>query len=182
VTSSRGELFAAAQESGLLAQAFDPAVHSGSGTALTGGVVHLIRVWVPRNILASNLVYRVTGAASGLTSAFAGVYDDTGLLVAKTADISATYGGTGEKSSPLADVALTPGRSLQGERFYYVAHLAAGTTPPSLLRGGAVLGVNIGQQAPFRFGTVGSGLADLPAAISLPSVAALSVAFFTGVT
>lgn len=168
----------AEQYSGLKAANYHPAAAINNG-ALTAGVEQLIEVFVPEDFLCSTVHVALVGTAGvTLANCFAGLRDDQGNLVGVTADQSSQWTSTGNKPMAL----VTPVR-VQGQRRWYVALLVgSAVTMPTFARGGNTVVSNIGAVAPFRFGTIGSGLTALPASIALGSVAAAQGAFLAGLS
>jgi hypothetical protein len=176
-TTFRGEVVD--EDHDLLAEVFDAAVSNGGGTILAAGVLTVSRIYVPRNMLVTNIIAQVTTAGATLTAGqcFAGIYDDTGARVGVTADQSTPWVSTGVKV-----MALTAPVNLQGGRYYYVAFVSNGTTQPTFLRGANVAAITAGQAAPFRFGTVLTGQTSLPATITPSAVAAATHATWVGLS
>lgn len=112
-----------------LAWNYDPGMASGqSGT--TAGVLHMIRIDVPVDITATNMVVAIQTAGATLTAGqnFGALYNSTGTRVAVSADQATAFTGTGVITIPFtASAALSPG-------VYYAALLTNGTTQPMFMR------------------------------------------------
>lgn len=166
-------------DQGMLAWSYDPATAAAT-TALTAGVVSLVRFRIRVTSTANSLSCGVTTAGSGLTAGqnFMGIYSAAGTLLRNTGDLSTVWNSTGAKIAALtSSVSLTPG-------YYYLAMLANGTTPPTLARGGNSTNSlqNAGTTATtLRFATYGSGQTTLPTPLTLASMAASGITWAVAV-
>lgn len=152
----------------LITWTMDPAIAAG-GTALTSGVLHLIKIKLPEDSSVTNVIACITSGGVTLTAGqnFGALYTSSGTLVAITADQSASWTGAGAKTMALVGgpYSLTAGT-------YYGALLSNGATPPSWLRGHGVSTstLNIGLTAATgRALTSGAGLTTPPASVTLAS-------------
>ena len=123
------------------------------------GWVYLSAVWLPRATTVTNVILNIGTAGSGLTGAFAGLYQG-GNLLAATADQSTEWTSTGLKTMPLTAPVLA------SEGLAYVALFCAGssTTAPSFsLYQQASFPVLAGLQRAGAFG--GGSIVTFPATL-----------------
>lgn len=151
---------------------YDPAVTgSGSGTAVTGGKLYVMRITAQTTATISNIVAAVGTAGASLTSGqnYAAIYDGTsGVQLGATGDQTTNWASTGVITMALtSSIAITAGQEL------LIALLANGTTPPSFVRSGAtgVSAPNAGlsTSSPLRFSTYGSAQTSLPPSLTISS-------------
>lgn len=165
---------------GLLAWVGDPGYLAGSLTT-TAGVIHLLKIKLPKAVTITNVVHRQTGGAISLTSGqnFAALYDTSGNRVAVTADQTTNWSTAGYKTSPLTATYDAP------TGFIYVALLFNGTTPPNMPRYGTATLFNNGGLAAdaLRFAQTGSSETSMPTTITMASlVDDATAAFWAGVS
>jgi hypothetical protein len=145
---------------------FDPTIPT-STSAATAGRLEMMRVRVRSSGTRTKAVISVGTAASGLTSAYAAVFDAAGNQLAVTADIASTISSTGVKSlTMVANYTLTAGQDV------YVAILQVGGTPAAFHR--AVTSAGLGNAglnaaAGYRFMSSGSGLTAMPSTVTITS-------------
>lgn len=163
-------------DQGLIGWAFDPATCQ-TGTALTGGVVNLTKVFLrePRKI--STIHWAANVASSGATAGqnHVGLYKPDGTRIATT-DITSAVGSTGRK-----DTAITPVTVSDVDWVWVAWVLNASTSNANLLRGfvSGVAGVtcNVGlTAATARFGTILTGQTTLPTTITPGSIGFAGIA------
>jgi hypothetical protein len=166
---------------GLLAWVGDPGAMAGSLT-ITAGIIHLLKIKLPKAITISNIVHRQSGGTISLTSGqnFAALFDTSGTQVAITADQTTNWGTAGYKTSALT----APYAAAAG--FIYVAFLFNGSTPPNLPRYNttATFFNNAGLAASaLRFAQSGSGLTSMPSSITMSGlIDDATASFWAGVT
>lgn len=99
-----------------------------TGTAPASGTVVMMRMPTLSRALTVNGVYLYrAAAASGLTAAYAGLYDAGGNRVAVSANVSGNWGAVGTQQTAFtAPYAAALGAQL------YAAMLFVGTTPPQI--------------------------------------------------
>jgi hypothetical protein len=156
----------------------DVAVNT-AGEAITAGVLFLTKVMVTPGSTLANLLARIDTKGEGLKASecFAGIYGPTGSLLGVTADQHTSWESTGIK-----EMALTAHESgslkLGAEvKWVYAVFLANGTTMPVFT---APAGSSTPQAADMgltasnglRAGTILTGQKELPASITIASVAA----------
>jgi hypothetical protein len=173
----------APSDNNLLGAAFDPA-QIGSNSALTAGVLFLVKVPILAGGTVSNVWYGFNTGGTTLTAGqnLVGVYNSSGTLIGTSADQTTAFGASGSHTAAITAVsgqslAIAPGG------FVYAAFLCNGTTPPTLWRSGSQnAGNNIGLTAGnWRFCTIGTGQTALPASVNLASTTSVS-AFWAGVS
>lgn len=149
---------------GMTAWTYDPSFAS-STTLLTAGTLYRIALDLRDPTVVTGIHSLFSTAGSGLTAGqnFVGLYNSSGTLIAEAnADTFFTSTNTGARVT-FSPVFCKPGK-------YYVAYLANGTTPPTLLRtNGAFTGtnnVNLSAST-YRYATNGTALTALPATITL---------------
>lgn len=155
---------------------YDPAlVSSGSGSTGTAtGTLYLMKISSQTGGTVSNIIVTVGTAGSSLTSSqnWAGIYDDTGTLVAQTNDQTTAWTSTG-----VITMALQSSITFQAGRDYFAGFLTNGGTPPLFVATNAGGGVttpnaNLGSTK-RRFSThTTTGLTTLPATITMVSTSA----------
>jgi hypothetical protein len=164
---------------GLLGWVGDPGYLAGS-LAVTAGIIHLLKVKLPKAVTISNIVHRQSGTPT-LTADqnFAALFDAAGNRVAVTADQTTAWGTSGTKVSALtSSYAASAG-------FIYVGLLFNGSTPPNLPRyGQSTVFANVGLTAAnLRFAQSGSSLTSMPSSITMSSnVDDATGAFWAGVS
>lgn len=148
---------------GLLGWNFDP-VSASANTQLNAGKIYLLELAVPSALTITNLVAYLNNAGSGLSAGqnFAGLYNAAGNQVGVTADLSGAWASGGNKAMPLT----APYAAAAG--IYYVALLANGTTPPSLIAASpSGQAANAGLSgAPWRFASKSGAATVLPASLT----------------
>lgn len=126
---------------GYIAMAWDPAVGSGTATALTpAGTVWVVRVPVPYQCIVTNVILYMAGAGSSLTANQCGaaLYQNNALLSATAMTQSTTWNSTGLKTMALTTPqTVTPG--VADVAFFY-----NGTTGPAPLKANAATVGNLG--------------------------------------
>lgn len=146
------------------AWAFDTAAIQSTFTP-TAGIVYLAAMYIPKTTTPTGVCIQVPTAGTGLTNCFAGLYDNTGTLLATSADMSTALQTTGAKALSIAPGTIGAGK-------YWAALLIGGaTTSPAMNAGGNVLRYG---GAPFRFSRSGTGQTSLPATITLSGVSGLN--------
>ena len=169
-------------DSGYLAWNFDPAQQQG-GTILVTSNVYLARVNIRQAISVSNVLAYITTPGSGLTASqnFAGLYNSAGTLIATTADQSSGFASGG-----LRTMALTGGPyALAAGTFVWVAIVSNGTTPPTMLRGGATSasGLELGLTvSTARWATNGTATTALPGTLTPASNVNSGITFWAGLS
>jgi hypothetical protein len=146
-------------DSGFLSWNYDPALGSGTGSALaTAGLVYVIKLWAPATTI-SNVHLWMTAAGGTLTSGqcFAALYDATKAQVGST---SADQSGTGAGwagTTALKTIAVGSWANPTAQ-FCFVALFFNGTTGPAFLRNSNAGSVNAGLSAAnSRFATADTG-------------------------
>lgn len=154
---------ARAADNGLISWAYD-IVAAANNTALTAGVVYLVRVTVPAATTITNVVMFVNTAGVTLSNCYVALFDTSGTRLGVSADRSTAWQSSGTKVNPLTSpVSVTAGS-------YYAAMLANGTTPPTVQRGVSASSVNLSLAAPnLRFAQSGTGQTAIPASITMGS-------------
>lgn len=177
----RGDYTFDPRDYGLLAAPYDPMLMTTSA-ALTSGAQHFIKVWIPRTITATNIMFSVATIGATLTAGAnnLAVYNSAGTRLAATADQTTNYTATGVKTVPFTAPVVIPGGP---GVFVWLAVKSTGTTPVSLHRAtvvqsNAAAAFNL-TPANLRFATNGTvTTALLPATITPASnIAANSVPF-----
>lgn len=158
---------------GLLSENYPLAV-AGSSTAMVSGTIYLLALGVLNGDVLTNAHPCIGTGGSGLTLCKAGYYDKSGNRLAVSADLSTDWASTGIRTN-----AMSSPYNVTADGAVYLALLAVGTTPPSLLRGSnlstiaSVIGSNIRHVA-----TGGTGQTDLGSTISVVGTA--PIAFWCG--
>lgn len=139
-------------------------LEASSSTAATAGRVELTRIRVRTSGTRTRIIYSVASAASGLTGAWAAVFDASGTQLAVTADVSSTVSSTGVKSmATAASFTVTAGQDV------YVAVLQTGTTPATLHRAvtsGGLANAGLNAGAGYRFMSGPTGQTSMPGSIT----------------
>ena len=152
--------------------------------------MEILRIVIPRTIVATNIVIMVRTAGGTLTSAknAAGLYvgsTDNGTLGAKigvTADQSTVWNSTGEKV-----MAMTSGPfTIQGgpNSWVYGAILCTGTTPIKCPAFNGITDANVnnlGMSKPPYRSAFSSGVTAIPAA-TLPALSAAGKGFWMAIS
>jgi hypothetical protein len=119
------------EDNGLIAAMFDPLLNSGAVTGWTAGWLFAGQVSTNKPATVTNIVMRMQAAGATLSNCFAGLYSNSGTLIAKTADQSTPWQSTGIKTMALT---AESGQSLDLDGgpgiYYYLAMLWNGTTMP----------------------------------------------------
>jgi Pectate lyase superfamily protein len=162
-------------DSGMITWAYDPVIAvNTSSTALTSGVLSLIKLRLDRPATAAAALLTVTAGGVGLVTgqSLIGLYSAAGVLLGSSADQAASWATTGNKSAPLTAAA---GQSLTNlpTGTYWLALLSVGTTMPAVTRSTTQSSISAGVAAgAYRFAILGSALTALPASIALSGMAA----------
>lgn len=170
---------------GLLAMNFDPYAAS-TNQVLTTGLQYLMKVYVPRTITVTNILFSVSTIGATLTAGAnnLAVYDSAGNRLGATADQTTNFTTTGAKTVP-----FTAPFTIQGGPgvFVWLAVKSTGTTPVSLHRSGTVgnaqtsnLNLSAAQYRMATNGTVTNAL--LPATITPASNAAITQQLWLGLS
>jgi hypothetical protein len=156
------------EDSGLLASTMDPLLASAQvQIGFTAGWLVALRAALKKPATVTNILWWVQAAGATLSNCYAGLYSNSGTLIAKTADQSTPWQSTGLKTMALTAEA---GQSLDlaggPDTFYYLANLWNGTTQPKPYGYAAAI-----ADAPLTSSTVGlfrTGV-ELGSRTSLPS-------------
>ncbi len=168
------------RDHGLLGWSYDPMLPS-TGAPLATGVQYFSKVWVPRTVTFTSVMFNVTAIGATLTAGAnnLGLYSSAGTQIAATPDQTTTYTTTGLQTvnwSSTATVTGGPGV------FIWAGVKSSGTTPVSLSRftgTTSLQSVNLAVSV-ARFATNGSNAATLmPASITPGSnVVTTSAAYY----
>lgn len=172
-----------AEDQGVPAWTYDPAMALQGGTGLPLNTVQLCKVILRRTATITNVVVLIQTAGATLTAGqnFAGLYNASGTLLSATADQATAWstGGVGLKT-----MALTTQQVNLPAGTYYVALLANGTTAPQPAR---ITGLNSSMlnlgltAATARYATGPTGT-TLPASITMASNAFSATAYWAAVS
>jgi hypothetical protein len=170
----------------LLAWAFDPAL-SASATAPAAGVLNLIKIPVPKQITVAQVAVVLGVGGSGATplaNCYFAVFNAAGTRLGVTADQSAALATSQNRTFPLTQdsgqslvVGGTPSDYVWGGMMIGTQ----ATTALTILRPqGGTAAMSIGMSAaPWRAGTILSGLSAMPTSFT-PSGMAAAQSFFLG--
>lgn len=115
---------------GFKAEAFPLILSQSTVSTGASGEMRGVAVALRAGTRITNLITRVTSAASGLTLSKFAIYSSSYSLLASTASVHAAFNGaTGFVAGALSSVYAVPATGL-----YYFAMLHVGTTPPTVLR------------------------------------------------
>ncbi|MDB5175439.1 MAG: hypothetical protein JWM81_297 [Candidatus Saccharibacteria bacterium] len=148
--------------------AYNPEDANSTSSALTSGVIYLIRLAVPDTRTLARVGFNIVAGGVSLTAGqcFAGIYDAAGNLLGQTADQAAAWATAGAKNmTPVAvgSLSVNPG-------YVYAAFLSNGTTGPTISRS---LGLGNWLQvggAGTNYGRYGAGQTSLPTTLTLASI------------
>lgn len=166
------------EDYGLSGWVGDPGYLAGS-LAVTGGILHLLRVKLPKPTTITNVVHRHSSGSTNLTDAYAAIYDTSGNRVAVSANVATDWNPQGPKVTPM----ITPYDAPAG--FVYVGLLFVGSSMPNMPRyGQAAFFANANLSVSnIRFAQFGSGLTITPTTITIGSlVDDATAAFWAGVS
>jgi len=148
--------------------AFAPEEANSTSSALTSGVIYLIRIIVPDSRVLSRVGFNIIAGGTGLISGqcFAGIYDAAGNLLGQTSDQSAVWNTSGSKNMNLSSV----GSLLVNPSYVYAAFLSNGTTGPTISRSNGLGNwLQVGG-ANTNYAKYSSGLTSLPTSITMTSL------------
>lgn len=166
----------APEDHGLLVWNYDPALATASSSLTTAGMLQGARVYIPRNMLITNLFCHVITAGATLTAnqCKAAIYDSAGALKGTTTDQATAWQSVGGKVMPLvASFTATAG-------LYDIVMWYNGTTSPNVARAGTAQHHNTNLlTSALRFFTVNNGTTTAAPA-TLPTKVAGSFGWFVG--
>lgn len=152
----------------------DPMLAVGSLLLPTAGVVYVRKMRMAETKAITNVQTVVTGAGSGLSNAYAAVFDVTGATqLGVTADQSTALQSTGTKTMALS----SPTAVQKAGTWVYVAVVigAWSTAPTFAAFSSGRISLNL-STSNLRWGSVGSGLTAMPSSITLGSIGAVTSA------
>lgn len=153
-----GAGYVKATDHNLVGWTFDPALVQAGTVQPTAGLAQVARVRMLSSVV-TNIHFHFTAGGSGLTGAYAALYNDAGALLgagAVTADQSATWGTGGLKTCP-----LSVAQGVTQYAWYRVLWWFTGSTGPTIAAAADVSAalLNAGLSAPtLRYATADSGL------------------------
>jgi len=167
----------------LLGWSIEPA-HATTSTTSVNGVLHLVKLFVPRSITITNLLANVQTAGVTLTASqnFGGLYNSAGTLLSSTADQSGVWNSTGLKT-----MALTTPQVLVGgaDTYVWATILTNGTTAPQFSSApnvtAAILNAGLAAADGWRFGRSGSAQTVNPASFTPGSSTSSGESWWVGV-
>lgn len=140
---------------GLITYAYDPSSALNTIVITGGGLIYVVRVYVPKATNITNIHLFVTTAGNTLTSGqcLAGIYQDNTLL-GTTADQSTAWASTGFKT-----MAISGGPVAVAAGYVDIAFFGNGSTLPTLSRGSGQTGLHNANlsAANSRFATADNG-------------------------
>jgi hypothetical protein len=167
------------EDQGLLGWSIDPAVCSANLAPSGAGVLQLMRLKIPKATTITNMLVNVTVIGATLTNSYIALYNAAGTQLGASADQSSVWTSTGVKTTTLTSpVAVTAGT-------YYAAILVGSAATLPQFRGGSGTSgtANAGiTAAPFRTGTISSGLTAPPASFTPSSMSTNNFPFWVGLS
>jgi hypothetical protein len=134
-----------------------PQIGAVSTQLLVTQTVYFALVGVRKGDVLTNVVVDVAVAGSSLTLVKGAVYAADGTQLAVTADSKASFSSTGIKT-----MALSSPYTMPADGIVYLAILAVGTTPPTLLRGASQIGSTDPVGSGSRPAGAQTGQSDIP--------------------
>ena len=170
------------EDVGYAGWAYDSAAASGAGLVLpAAGVTYLIQVPLRTARKIGNVRIHLTAAGAGLTPGnFAGVYSNSGNLIAASADQATAWAG----SPGVIDAALVNGPFAVGPGFVWVALLFNGKTGPAIdgrAAGAAAMANGNLTPASARFGSVLRNRTTLQSHITPATIALTAVQWWVAI-
>jgi hypothetical protein len=153
---------------GMLAGNYDPTLASGTSSP-TNGNIHLIKLYVPNTILATNIAIGWTGVSGAGVTGYVGIYNSSGTrLAVSTAQSTSFQTGSAGQVPLSSSVTITGG----ADTWVYIAVLVASATTAPVWRSisQAASSINFGlANAQYRACINGTGQTTLPASLTLSS-------------
>lgn len=147
---------------------YAPEAASGTSSALTSGVVFLVRLLVADARTLSRVQLNIVAGGVTLTAGqnFAGIYDLAGNLLGQSADQTTAFASAGNKS-----ITITAVTSLTvGPGYVYAAVLVNGTTGPTMSHAAGLGNFNQAGGANTNYAKYLTAQTALPATLTLASL------------
>lgn len=161
---------------GLIGHTGAEELFANTSVAITGGTHYLMKIVAETDAASATRNVRVfqVGAATGLTSWVAAVFDSTGAQLGSTSSSDAGS-ATSHRNFACGSFALVKGQE------YYVSLLFIGTTGPTLARSAASAQVRMGLSgAALLYATGGTALGAMPSSITPSALTNLDIALWAG--
>jgi hypothetical protein len=166
------------EDNGMIGANFDPALAFTTGVAFASAVIALLRVKVPAGKAITNILTYSAVAGAGLTAGtgnLAGIYESSGVQSGVSGDIRVSHW---QAATSLLTIPLgTPVPASKVGRKVYVAMMATGTTPPTIVvagtnnaREGLTANANIAATGALQNAGVITGQTTLPSSLTLTTM------------
>ena len=158
----------------------DPAPLPAGTIIPTAGLLHGVRLYLPRRDPVSGAVFYLTAAGATLSNVGVALYSAAGALLTSSVNANGATAAAFQTINIKAVTFSTP-QVIEGE--YSLCWWFTGTTLPTMLRGASITGVQaLGKASPsMRFFTANTGLTTAAPA-SLTAQTQSSSAFFAATT